>query len=109
MWLLDSLLTAANTPGVGATRFDAVAAILGVALIVESVIARKFARRELFLVDAGWYVLLAVKVAFGVWNGTYPNLWSAAFPLCTFQVLEDVKLYGDFADSVTHDGEPHVH
>ena len=74
MWLLDSLLTAANTPGVGATRFDAVAAILGVALIVESVIARKFARRELFLVDAGWYVLLAVKVAFGVWNGTYPNL-----------------------------------
>jgi len=106
VWLLSSWPIAAD-PAAGrpASPFDGFAMFLGAVLVLESVIARVVVRRELFLVDAAWFILVAGKTAYGFLTGANSVLWAALIPLCGFQVLEDIKRYGDFAPDVTEEAE----
>ena len=98
LWLLSSLPRAGDAASaLPAKAFDGVAAFLGTVLILESVLARTIVRRELFLLDAAWFVVLALDTLYQSLTSSHSTTWSALIVIYAYCILDDVKLYGDFA------------
>jgi hypothetical protein len=63
-------------------------------------------RRELFLLDAAWFVVLALNTVYRFLTSSHSVTWAALIPLYAFCVLQDVKLYGDFAGDQVGELDP---
>ena len=97
VWLLSSLPVAGDPVSTRpAIPFDWVAALLGAVLVLESILVRTVIRRELFLLDAAWFVGAALYTGYRLLLAN-SVLWGAMLAICAFCILDDLKSYGDFA------------
>jgi hypothetical protein len=75
-FVLVSLPLAADPEaGTEAVPFDAVSAALGASLIAIAILARLWTRRILLLLDALWYLFLAIDIGVGIFHGKSP-MWA---------------------------------
>jgi hypothetical protein len=86
--------------GIDPIPFDPIGCVLGVGLIVLAILARVAPHRNLFLVDAVWFVMLAADTAWSVVaEGSSPLwlllslflVWAAAAPLALYRRFESTE------------------
>lgn len=82
--------------GIEAVPFDPVSAFLGVVLLGMALLAKIRPMRILFIVDAFWFFLLALRVAGGVIRGT-SLLWLIVVVFLLFAAFGSISEYNRFA------------
>ena len=82
--------------GIEALPFDPVSAFLGVVLLGIALLAKIRPMRILFMVDAFWFFLLALRVTGGVIRGT-SLLWLIAVVFLLFAAFGGISEYNRFA------------
>jgi hypothetical protein len=82
--------------GIEAVPFDPVSAFLGVVLLGIALLAKIRPMRILFIVDASWFFLLALRVTLGVIRGT-SLLWLIAVVILLFAAFGSISEYNRFA------------
>ncbi|MHC4338312.1 MAG: hypothetical protein ACYSTG_10285 [Planctomycetota bacterium] len=96
-FVLTSLPLPANPEaGVEAVPFDVIGAVLGITLIGLSLAMRLWPRRELFLIDSLWFMVLSAKVVYDIVAGS-SWLWCIFVAWIVLMVLGGVNQYRRFA------------
>lgn len=95
MVLISSLPLPANPEaGTQGVAFNPVFAILGVALIVGAILARRRPHPALFLVDSAWFAVVAGTLVWRVIHGSSP-LWLILAVMQLLLVWSGVSLFRD--------------
>jgi hypothetical protein len=92
--------------GLEPVPFDPVSAILGALFITLGLIMKFWPRRELFLLDAGWLVLLAAKITYDIFYGSH-WLWSLLILVLLFSAREAMRLFKRFETIPPEVSPPH--
>ena len=103
LFILTSFpMSADPEAGLEAIPFDTVGAILGAVLIGLAVMMRFWPRRELFLVNSAWFLVVVVKVSYDIIKGS-SWLWSILVLFLVMSVIEGVKQYQRFEKLILQD------
>jgi len=77
--------------------FDTVAAFLGSVLVILGLFMWIWPRRELFLVDSAWFVVLAVKIFWDILEGAN-IIWVVLVFLVLLAAMDGLRLNAHFQD-----------
>jgi hypothetical protein len=96
VFLITSLPMAGDPDaGLEPIAFDPISACLGGSLILLGLIMKLWPRRELFILDALWLVLLAAKIAYDIFYGSH-WLWALLILVLLFAAREGFRQFRRF-------------
>ena len=83
--------------------FDPLDACLGIFLVLQGLLSRRWPHRIYFLLDSLWFLILAVDTTLAVAAGSSP-LWLGAVVLQAWLILTGLGYWRRFAQNVSSNG-----
>ena len=100
LFILTSLpLPGSPEDGIAPVSFDRVGFVLGAGLLVLGVLSRLSPHRNLFLLDAVWFLLLAADTAWSVIGQGRSPLWLILAAFLIWVAITPLALFRRFAES----------